>query len=52
MDQIKKNSYSENTKKAAWEEIYAAEGSDWFWWLVSQIILLMMQFSISSLDYV
>jgi alpha-amylase/alpha-mannosidase (GH57 family) len=32
------NAVSENpglppeTKEAAWEEIYSAEGSDWFWW--------------------
>ncbi len=31
-EELKKSSYSEETKKAAWEEIYAAEGSDWFWW--------------------
>jgi alpha-amylase/alpha-mannosidase (GH57 family) len=32
VEQIKQNSYSETIKVAAWEEIYAAEGSDWFWW--------------------
>ncbi|MFH1421230.1 MAG: glycoside hydrolase family 57 protein, partial [Planctomycetota bacterium] len=26
------NNYSEEVIKSAWEEIYAAEGSDWFWW--------------------
>jgi alpha-amylase/alpha-mannosidase (GH57 family) len=24
--------HSEDVAQAAWEEIYAAEGSDWFWW--------------------
>ncbi|MDR2463142.1 MAG: alpha-amylase [Verrucomicrobiales bacterium] len=23
---------SEDTRRKAWQEIYAAEGSDWFWW--------------------
>jgi alpha-amylase/alpha-mannosidase (GH57 family) len=23
---------AEETKEAAWEDLYAAEGSDWFWW--------------------
>lgn len=32
VEQIKNKSYSEAIKTAAWEEIYAAEGSDWFWW--------------------
>jgi alpha-amylase/alpha-mannosidase (GH57 family) len=32
VEYLKKNSVSEDTQKRAWEEIYAAEGSDWFWW--------------------
>lgn len=32
VEHLKKKSYSEEKIKAAWEEIYAAEGSDWFWW--------------------
>lgn len=32
VDQLQKKSYPEKIKDAAWEEIYAAEGSDWFWW--------------------
>ncbi len=32
VEQIKQNSYPEAVKLSAWEEIYAAEGSDWFWW--------------------
>ena len=28
----KRNSLPEETKLAAWEDLYAAEGSDWFWW--------------------
>lgn len=32
VDELAKNSYPSTIKKAAWEEIYAAEGSDWFWW--------------------
>lgn len=31
-DELAKNNFPSNVKKAAWEEIYAAEGSDWFWW--------------------
>ncbi|MEY5063274.1 MAG: hypothetical protein RLZZ112_1238, partial [Verrucomicrobiota bacterium] len=27
-----RNHLPEETKKAAWEDLYAAEGSDWFWW--------------------
>ncbi|MBL7995286.1 glycoside hydrolase [bacterium] len=27
-----KSDYSEETIEEAWEEIYLAEGSDWFWW--------------------
>ena len=29
---VKRNSLSEETQQAAWEDLYAAEGSDWFWW--------------------
>ena len=32
VDQLKIKSYPDQIKQAAWEEIYAAEGSDWFWW--------------------
>ncbi len=32
VNQLQKKSYPDKVKKAAWEEIYAAEGSDWFWW--------------------
>ncbi len=32
VDELKTKTYSEAVKQAAWEEIYAAEGSDWFWW--------------------
>jgi len=32
VDELKKKIHSEAVKEAAWEEIYAAEGSDWFWW--------------------
>jgi len=32
VEYLKKTSVSEDTQKKAWEEIYAAEGSDWFWW--------------------
>ena len=28
----RRNHLPEETKKAAWEDLYAAEGSDWFWW--------------------
>lgn len=27
-----RNHLPEETRKAAWEDLYAAEGSDWFWW--------------------
>lgn len=30
--QLKKKRYSKDVIVRAWEEIYAAEGSDWFWW--------------------
>lgn len=32
VEYLKNNSVAEDTQKKAWEEIYAAEGSDWFWW--------------------
>jgi alpha-amylase/alpha-mannosidase (GH57 family) len=32
VDELDKKTYSEAVEQAAWEEIYAAEGSDWFWW--------------------
>lgn len=32
VDTINKNSQSQENIKRAWEEIYTAEGSDWFWW--------------------
>ncbi len=32
VQQLKQNEYSAEVQKNAWEEIYAAEGSDWFWW--------------------
>lgn len=32
VQQLKQKEYSAETQKCAWEEIYAAEGSDWFWW--------------------
>jgi alpha-amylase/alpha-mannosidase (GH57 family) len=32
VEYLKINSVAEDTQKKAWEEIYAAEGSDWFWW--------------------
>jgi len=31
-ERIKDNKLSKEKAEAAWEEIYAAEGSDWFWW--------------------
>jgi alpha-amylase/alpha-mannosidase (GH57 family) len=30
--QLKEKKYSKEVAATAWEEIYAAEGSDWFWW--------------------
>lgn len=30
--QLATASYPDETVRAAWREIYAAEGSDWFWW--------------------
>ncbi|GAB4243704.1 MAG: glycoside hydrolase family 57 protein [Candidatus Methylacidiphilales bacterium] len=30
--QLETSWYPEETVQAAWREIYAAEGSDWFWW--------------------
>jgi alpha-amylase/alpha-mannosidase (GH57 family) len=30
--QLSKQKYDDQTIAKAWEEIYAAEGSDWFWW--------------------
>ena len=27
-----RNVLPEETRRAAWEDLYAAEGSDWFWW--------------------
>ncbi len=30
--EIKKEEGGEQTLAMAWEEVYAAEGSDWFWW--------------------
>lgn len=32
VDTLKQKKYSDDVVKRAWEEIYAAEGSDWFWW--------------------
>ncbi len=32
VDQTKRKKFSSEVKSKAWEEIYAAEGSDWFWW--------------------
>lgn len=32
VQQLKQKEYSAEVQKNAWEEIYAAEGSDWFWW--------------------
>lgn len=32
VDRLKINSYPDEIKAKAWEEIYTAEGSDWFWW--------------------
>jgi len=32
VDELKNKTYSKAIQQAAWEEIYAAEGSDWFWW--------------------
>jgi alpha-amylase/alpha-mannosidase (GH57 family) len=29
---LKSGSYDAETCKRVWEEIYTAEGSDWFWW--------------------
>ncbi len=29
---LEENKVEEETARRAWEEIYAAEGSDWFWW--------------------
>jgi alpha-amylase/alpha-mannosidase (GH57 family) len=31
-ERLKDNKLSKEKAAAAWEEIYAAEGSDWFWW--------------------
>ena len=31
-EQLKSGSFTQDVEKDAWEEIYAAEGSDWFWW--------------------
>jgi alpha-amylase/alpha-mannosidase (GH57 family) len=30
--QLEQKEYAKETQAKAWEEIYAAEGSDWFWW--------------------
>lgn len=30
--QLQRQAYSIETQERAWEEIYTAEGSDWFWW--------------------
>jgi alpha-amylase/alpha-mannosidase (GH57 family) len=30
--QLEQKQYPKDVKAKAWEEIYAAEGSDWFWW--------------------
>ncbi|MBY0356606.1 MAG: hypothetical protein K2W82_01285 [Candidatus Obscuribacterales bacterium] len=30
--ELKTSTYSADVEKRCWEEIYAAEGSDWFWW--------------------
>ena len=30
--EVDKNNYSPQILKNAWQEIYIAEGSDWFWW--------------------
>jgi alpha-amylase/alpha-mannosidase (GH57 family) len=32
VDTLAAGKFSEDVQKRAWEEIYAAEGSDWFWW--------------------
>lgn len=32
VEQLAQHEYPQATIDAAWEEIYAAEGSDWFWW--------------------
>lgn len=32
VEQLKKKKYPPDVQKLAWEEIYTAEGSDWFWW--------------------
>lgn len=32
VDYLANNSVNEDTKEKLWREIYAAEGSDWFWW--------------------
>lgn len=32
VEQLKEKKWPEAVIKAAWDEIYAAEGSDWFWW--------------------
>jgi alpha-amylase/alpha-mannosidase (GH57 family) len=29
---LKEKKYGDDVVNAAWEEIYTAEGSDWFWW--------------------
>jgi len=31
-DEIRSREGGEETLREAWEEVYAAEGSDWFWW--------------------
>lgn len=30
--ELRNGNYSNEIKEKCWEEIYAAEGSDWFWW--------------------
>jgi len=32
IDRLKAKKYPEEVIARAWEEVYAAEGSDWFWW--------------------
>jgi alpha-amylase/alpha-mannosidase (GH57 family) len=32
VEQLEQGKHSADVKAKAWEEIYAAEGSDWFWW--------------------
>ena len=32
VNELKRKNHSNDVAEKAWEEIYAAEGSDWFWW--------------------